>query len=251
MMQHTNIDRQADVEVSPAPFTYTSTLTMAGIGIPAGSFLALKVYVGENAVMPYRFHSVQPDGKVMLCDARGVLVGYWQTYKETAPDTEYVSSVLVDMRGVLMGHIACTLQALNLIRRVVTSSLDTVFLDPNAFVLLPQCHTAILDGFGRSIGIQSQSDSMSYHTGDIDIVGQTSSDSCVWLTGGTVLSVSLTNTKATLDKRAGDNGLCELVVNGDTVNCVDKSILIKAETLSNLRVVMENNRIVLRGVLNA
>lgn len=258
MLQHSNIDRQNSVEVSPAPFTYTSTLDMAGAQIPAGSFLSLKIYVTENYLMPFRFHSIRPDGKVMICDARGSIVGYWQTFSETEPDVDYVSSVLLDMQGVLMGHVACTSQTISLIRRVVLSSLDTVFLDPKAFVFLPQCHIAVLSGYGRSFGIQSQDNAMEYHTGDMEIalLGGTASQAQVEITGGTktVLSVSLSNKLETVQKRAdehGQNGICNLIVNGQTVGCAGKSIIVKSAATSNLRVVMENNKVVLRGVNNA
>lgn len=255
MLQHSNIDRQNSVEVSPAPFTYTSTLDMAGAQIPAGGFLALRVYVTENYLMPFRFHSIRPDGKVMICDARGSIVGYWQTFSETEPDVDYVSSVLLDMQGVLMGHVACTLQTISLIRRVVLSSLETVFLDPKAFVFLPQCHISMLSGYGRSFGVQSQSDDITYHTGDMEIalLGGAASQTQVAVNGGT-LTVGLSNKLVTIQKRAdesGQNGICNLVVNGQTVSCAGKSIIIKAAAASNLRVVMENNKVVLRGVNNA
>lgn len=248
MLLHTNIDRQNSVEVSPAPFTYTSTLNMAGMQIPAGSFLALKVYVSENMLMPFRFHSVRPDGKVMICDQRGALAGYWQTFMESDGEAAYISSILVDMQGVIMGHIACTRQTIDLIRRVVGSSLDTIFLDPNAFVFLPQCHVAMLEGYGKSIGIQSQTDDMQYHTGDLALA----------VVGGLArysmndsVSLSISNSKERLEQRASRNGIRNLIVNGHTVCCEDKSIVLKAVVESNLRVLMENNRIVLRGVLNA
>ena len=249
MIQHSNIDRADSVAVSPAPFTYTSTLKLGNVTIPAGSFLTLKVFASESFVMPYRFHSVRQDGKVMICDSRGSLVGYWPTFSETEPDVEFISSVLVDMQGVLMGHIACTLQTVDLIRGVVNSSLDTVYLDPSAFVFLPQCHTAMLSGYGRSFGIQSQSSEMSYHTGDLKIAAD---DSCVIL-GSTAnpVNIDLSNSKTRLEKLVEADGLCTLVVGGTPYSCIGKSIIIKAGVQSNLRVAMENNQIMLRGVLNA
>lgn len=251
MLQHNNIDRQDSVDISPAPFTYTSTLNMAGMQIPAGSFLSFKVYVPGDMLMPYRFHSVRPDGKVMICDSRGTLAGYWQTYSDTEPDVEYISSVLVNMQGVLMGHVVCTMQALDLVRRVVVSSLDTVFLPTDAFVFLPQCHIAMLSGYCRSFGVQTQDGNMEYHTGDLtvasksDLIRQSLSD-------GT-LTVSITNSKDRLEARADHNGIRYITIDGSTnaVSCVGKSIILKAVVESNLRVVMENNQIVLRGVLNA
>ena len=261
MLQHTNIDRQDSVDVSPAPFTYTSTLDLAGVQVPAGSFLALKVYVTETALMPFRFHSIQPDGKVMICDARGTLVGYWQTFSETEPDVDYVSSVLLDMQGVLMGHVACTTQTVALVRRVVLSSLSTTFLDPQAFVFLPQCHIAMLNGYGRSFGVQSQTSDIQYHTGDLRIALLDDSQLHISIEPLSenkpeelALTVNLSNKPETVQKWAdqyGQNGICKLVVNNIPVNCIGKSIIIRAAATSNLRVVMENSKVVLRGVKNA
>lgn len=251
MLNHNNIDRQASADVSPAPFTYNSTMRIGDVVFPAGSFLTLKVNVGPNNLMPYRFHSVQPDGKVIICDRRGVLVGYWQLFSRTEANTNYVSSVLLDMQGALMGHIACTVQAVNLMSSIAANTLETIFLDADAFEFLPQCHIAMLDGFAKTIGIQSQNNNMEYHTGNLVIDMNNSEDSCVYMGINGDIPVNLTNTKTTLEGRSTRNGICSLLVNGATYSCAGHNIILKAAMASNLRVVMEDNKIVLRGVLNA
>ena len=252
MLYHNNIDRQDSVEVSPAPFVYGSTLQMGDVTLPAGGFLSLRVHVGQSNLMPYRFHSVQPDGKVIIADRRGTLVGYWQTFDNTDAEISYVSSVLVDMQGALMGHVACTVAVLDLIRRVVVSNTETVFLAPNAFEFLPQCHIAMLEGYAKTFGIQSQNDAIEYHTGNL-VLSMTNTDTdCVWMEGDSDIPVNLTNTRETLENEAESNGICSVQLNGGTVYPIDgKSIVVKAALMSNLRVVLENNKLVLRGVLNA
>lgn len=270
MLTHNNIDRQNSVEVSPAPFVYGSTLQMGDVTLPAGGFLSLKVHVNQSFLMPYRFHSVRPDGKVMIADRRGTLVGYWQTFDNTEPEIEYVSSLLVDMQGVMIGHVACTVAVMDLIRRVVVSNTETVFLAPNAFEFLPQCHIAMLEGYAKSFGIQSQNNEMEYHTGNLILDMTGSPSSCVWMGGYTItvngkevyipddrdIPVNLTNTKDQLERRAEDNGICNIQVTAGTVSdqavpVAGKSIVVKAAMMSNLRVLMEDGKLVLRGVLNA
>jgi len=251
MLNHNNIDRQDSADISPAPFTYNSTMRIGDVVFPAGSFLTLKVNVGPNNLMPFRFHSVQRDGKVVICDRRGSLVGYWQTFRLTDANVAYVSSVLLDMDGALMGHIACTVQAVNLMSSIAANTLETIFLDADAFEFLPQCHIAMLDGFAKTIGIQSQNNDMEYHTGDLHLDMSNSEDHCVWMGDNGDIPVNLTNTKATLEDRSTRNGICYLVVNDATYSCAGHNIILKAAMESNLRVVLEDNKIVLRGVLNA
>ena len=266
MVYHNNIDRHDSVVVSPAPFVYGSTLQIGDVTLPAGGFLALKVYVNQNNLMPYRFHSIQPDGKVIICDRTGSLVGYWQTYDSTEADSSYVSSVLLDMQGALMGHIACTVAVMDLIRRVVVSNTETVFLAPNAFEFLPQCHIAMLEGYAKSFGIQSQNNEIEYHTGNLILNMTNAADSCVWMGGYMIgegetaitvtddrdIPVNLTNTQETLEDLADSNGICYVQANTEQVLPIaGKSLVVKAALMSNLRVLMVDNKLVLRGVLNA
>lgn len=252
MLQHSNIDRADSIQVSKAPFTYESTMEMAGNLIPAGSIISLKVYVEGNARVPFRLHSIQPDGRVLICDSDGTIRAYWQTYETTEPDTDIVSSLLFNPNGIVAGHIACTQTVLSIIRQVVETNTSAYFLPSNAFVLIPQCHVSMLEGRGRVFGINSQGNEIATLNGNVTLViGSTAS--CVLSTDETAtdISVSLTNTAETIRAEAPMNGLCMVVVKGETYCCADSSLIFKAKTLSDLRVVKEAGGIRFKGVLDA
>lgn len=250
MLAHSNIDRLDSVQVSKAPFTYESTLNMAGNIVPSGSILSLKVYTEYNDSVPFRFHSIKPDGRLAICDKYGAIVAYWQTYATTEPGTEFVSSLLYNPNGVIAGHISCDTTLVNIIRNVVDSLSEDYFFPADAFVLIPQCHVAMLTGKGRSIRVISQGQRIADMTGSFAL--QVSG--CVLKNGN--ISLSITNTANTIKENAPHNGLCKIQVPGQQVcDCGDCSVIIKAgsedDYISNLRVVRENGSIVFKGVLDA
>ena len=268
MLTHSNIDRRDSVVVSKAPFTYESTLTINGSVLPAGSFIAVSMYVQETDRVPFRLHSIHTDGKVWFCDATGKLTCYWQTYEETAEidsaDRPYVSSLLYNSNGVVSGLISCTHTVISLIRQVIEGNIENVYLPADAFVLIPQCHVATIAGAGRSFGISSQDDETVYTTSNINIVGATTSyqDEDVAdddqkgfiIVNGTdqvSLTVNICNQPEKIVKLAPVNRICYVVVSGNTHNVIEKSIIIKSDTLSNLRVVKANGTLRFIGVLNA
>ena len=252
MLQHSNIDRSDSVQVSKAPFTYESTLNMAGNLIPSGGFLSIKVYVEGISRVPFRFHSIQPDGKVLICDSAGVVRACWQTYATTEAKTDYISSLLFNNNGIIAGHIACTQDVMSIIRHIVDTNTSAYFLPANAFIFIPQCHISMLEGKGRVFEISSQNTDVETRTGDVHLViGSTASCVIPTVPAPEGISVSLSNTKDTIQSEAPKNGLCMIAVNGTTYCCADSSIIFKAKTLSNLRVLKEQGCITFKGVLDA
>jgi hypothetical protein len=247
MLNHTNIDRSNSMEISPAPFTYTSTRLLGTVQLPADAFISVRVYAEDNYRIPYRIHSVEPGGRINFCDSTGQIRLYWQTYADTealtAASGPYVSSLLFNMNRVIAGHICCTRQALDLIRGVINSLSQTLLLPADAFVLIPQCHIPMMGGFCRAIAVNGV-----YSTSDIHIQGSTES---VITNYNDALSVSLINTQAQLNDNATGNTLCYIVVNGSTVDCKGKSIIMKSSMLSNLRVGQEDGKVTLKGVTDA
>ena len=261
MLTHTNIDRADSKQVSKAPFTFTSTLNLAGRELPTGSFISLRLYVEEGTNVPYRIHSIQQDGRVIFCDSTGTPVAYWQTYPETEQvinDIPYISSLLFNMNGVIAGHVACTHTVISVIRSVIESLTGAYMVPADAFVLIPQCHVAMMQGVCRSIGLVSK-DKTTYVTGDITIgVSGAQDQECILvdadaLASAGILQVNLTNTEDTIAEQAPVNGICAITINGstETFDCEDNSIIFKAGAESNLRVVKEQNRLNLKGVKNA
>ena len=261
MLIHSNIDRRDNVVVSKAPFTYESTLNLAGTIIPAGCFLSLKIYVEESYKVPFRVHSIAQDGKVWFCDHTGKKAVYWQTYINTEDittnDSPFISSLLFNQYGVVAGHVACTYTVLDIIRNVIASTEETVFLPANALVLIPQCHVSMLSGAGRALGFVSQNKEPVYVTTDTNLVADN-----LQIVFGSVdtgvtedqLQLNLMNTPTLLQQKAesGTNGICSIVIDGeDALDCKNKCLIIKAAPLSNLRVARDDGNIVLRGVLNA
>ena len=252
MLQHSNIDRSDSVQVSKAPFTYESTLDMAGNLMPSGSFLSIKVYVEGVSRVPFRFHSIQPDGRVFICDSSGVIKAYWQTYETTEPNTEYISSLLFNMNGIVAGHIACTQDAMAIIRHIVDTNTSAYFFPRNAFIFIPQCHVSMLEGKGRAFELSTQNETPIVKTSDVHLViGSTASCVIPTVPAPEGISVSLSNTTETIRSEAPKNGLCMIAVNGITYCCADSSIIFKSATLSNLRVLKEPGCITFKGVLDA
>lgn len=255
MLTHTNIDRRDSVVVSKAPFTYESTLELNGAILPAGSFVAIKVYVENGFRMPFRFHSIQPDGKLWLCDADGQLVCYWQTYEGTeeiaSADRPYISSLLLKSDGVIAGFISCTHTVVSLIRNIVETTLEPLPLPVVAFVLIPQCHVAMIEGCGRSFGIGSQDQPTVYTTSDLYLSGGT--NEMIILGGTESIQVNVTNDSAQILAIAVPNGICNIKVDSElkAVDVIGKSLIIKAQPESNLRVVKEDGTLRFIGVLNA
>lgn len=255
MLVHNNIDRSAEVQTSPAPFTYGSTCKLGGITLPSNAFISLKLYIEEFNRVPYRIHSVQPDGRLYFCDATGQPRIYWSTFKTSAPikeddeDYPYISSLLFNENHIVAGHVCCTRAAMDMIRSVISGITSPLFVDADAFVCIPQCHIAMLAGQGRSVGVVKDGET-TYLTSDV-VIQPSAENGVVTELNDRKVSVSLSTNSEALEKDARENHLCDVVVNGTTYSCRGKSLIIKPGVASNLRVVQDDNKIILRGVLNA
>ena len=252
MLSHNNIDRQDSQQVSNAPFTFTSTLTLRDSVIPTGSFLSLKVYVEEDYKVPFRIHSINPDGRVIFCDASGTPVITWQTYaatKERNNDRPYISSLLYNMNGIIAGHVSCTHTAIAVIRNVIESITTPYLVDANAFVLIPQCHVAMLKGQARSLGQIDDNDSR-YTTADLTLNFATTAD-CIYAEENDRIVFAMVNNEEKFYDMLTPNGLCAIKVNGSTYSVDGKNIIIKSDIESNLRVNKGSNRLLLKGVQSA
>ena len=219
MLIHSNVDRTASAAVSKAPFTFDSTLELAGARIPEDAILSIKVYVEENALAPFRIHSITTDGRVVFCDANGIPVLFWQTYEETdALESGLVSSLLYNYNGVIAGHIVCKDTVIYLIRSLVASTTTSIPVSANAFVLIPQCHVAMLSGCCRSICINSLGNE-EYHTGNITLtVAATQEDepSVLMQTDTQDCILSISDSFESVCKQYHSNGICGVEVSGTT-----------------------------------
>jgi len=258
MLNHSNIDRSNSVETSPAPFTYESSMRMGSVTLPSDAFISIKVYVEGTYRVPYRIHSIQPDGRINFCDATGQIRVYWQTYPTTEPLSAqtgtYISSLLFNQYSIICGHICCPRTTLDTIRGVIESLQETMLLPADAFVLIPQCHIPLLKGQARSISVNG-----TYLTGNVVLKaeGIVGTQGVVTAYTDDVLQVSLINTAEEIAKRMEFNTLCAVAIKNKNdaqitgCTCYGKDIIIKSAIESNLRVTREDGKIVLKGVADA
>lgn len=252
MLTHYNIERSNSQQESKAPFTFESTLVIDGQKMPQGSFLSIKVYVDSSFVLPVRFYSLRQSGELVLCDNNGAIVALWRTHAITDTDTKWVTSILVNEAGSVAGTIAATKQALDMLRGVINGRTSDYYFPSNAFVLIPQCYVAMLAGAAKAIIVTDLEGVSHIFTSDITIKPQTDNDPeamIFYVAGG---MYNLRNKYSTVLKRLKRNGICNIVIDGSTVDCSQSKLIIKAkmttEDASNLRVVHEQNSLVLRGV---
>lgn len=256
MLTHYNIERSNSQKESKAPFTFESTLDINGQNMPQGSFLSIKVYVDGSFALPVRFYSIRQTGELVFCDSNGSIVAMWKTHPLTDEDTKWVTSVLVNENGVLAGTIAATKQALDIIRGVIKSRTSDFFFPSNAFVLMPQCHVAMLAGSAKAIVVTDREGTRHTFTSDITVqpvAGIDDPEAMVFYVDEQ--SYSLRNKYSTVLGRLKHNGICNIVVNGSTVDCSQSKLIIKAkmttEDASNLRVIHNKDSLVLKGVKDA
>lgn len=256
MLTHYNIERSNSQKESKAPFTFESTLDINGQNMPQGSFLSIKVYVDGSFALPIRFYSLRQTGELVLCDNNGAIVAMWKTHPITDEDTKWITSALVNENGVLAGTIAATTQALDILRGVINSRTSDFFFPSNAFVLMPQCHVAMLAGSAKAIVVTDREGTKHAFTSDITIqptAGEDDPEAMVFYIGEK--SYNLRNSYSTVLKRLKHNGICNIVINGSTVDCSQSKLIIKAkmttEEASNLRVIHDQNSLILKGVKDA
>ena len=263
MLRHSNIERSNSQLESKAPFTFESTLLVNGMQIPHGGFLSIKVYVDSTVALPVRIYCIRQNGDVVFCDRSGSIVAIWKTKPLTQIGITYVTDFLVTEYGVIAGSIACTVQALEIFRGVIDSGTSDFYLPADAFVLIPQCHIAMMSGAVKSIQIEDKDGAVHTFTEDITITGYTPASvlqdeedtlrESVVVWNGT--GADIKNKYETVLARQQKNGICSIIVNGSTTACDGKRLIIKArmtpQDASNLRVVHSGNQLILRGVKDA
>ena len=258
MLNHFNIDRSNSVETSPAPFTYTSSMKIGSVTLPADAFISIRIYVEGEYKVPYRLHSIQPDGRINLCDATGQIRAHWQLYPVTEPLSDqtgpYVSSLLFNNYNMIAGHICCTRATIDVLWSIIESSQSALMLPADAFVLIPQCHIPMLKGQARSISING-----TYMTSDIVLKSEAAegTDGVITNINGGTVQISLTNTATEIEQESSYNTLCkisiknknDIEITGYTCDAMD--IIIKAAIESNLRITREDGKIVFKGAADA
>ena len=254
MLTHFNIELPNSQKESKAPFTFNSTLELDGQIIPQGSFISIKIYVTGAENLPVRLYCIRQNGDVVFCDNRGSLVALWKLRAITESDIKWVTGLLVNESGVIAGSIACTKQVVDLFHSVVNKHASDFYFPPNAFILLPQCHVAMLQGAAKAITVTDLKGIKHTFTGDIALkpLSGPDDDTVIFYSNS---SFGLKNTYETVLARQQSNGICFITVNGRTVDCRNRRLIIKAKMTaadaSNLRVIREKDCLVLKGVKDA
>lgn len=244
-------DRQKE---SKSPFAYESTLKLPdGVmfsGEFPGGFLSIKVYVNEKTALPVRMDCLTPDKKVWFRDRNGNSVAYWQLYADTE-QLPFVSSVLLNSNGVISGQIVCRPETVDVLCGVMTGLTQNLYLDPDAFILMPQCNVATLLGASRSFGFRNDGQ-LTIRTADTTLLPAytgTPGDGAVWKhVNDNKLRFDLKNTAAWDESNTTPDSISQVIVNGSTYWTGNTSLLLKAGIQSNLRLIQQRKNITLRGV---
>lgn len=254
MITH-NIDITDRQKQSKAPFSYESTLKLPDgtmfSGVFPGGFISVKIYVDEKVSIPVRMDCLTADKKVLFRDRNGNTVAYWQLYEDTE-QLPYVSSVLLNDNGIISGHVVCTPETVNVLCGVMRDLTQNLYLDADAFILIPQCHVATLRGSSRSFGFRHDGQ-LEIRTSDIELLPAPSlepGDGAVWrkTIDASNLSFNLKNTSAWDAANTTPDSVSQVIVNGSTYWTGNTSLLLKAGVQSNLRLVQQKKTITLRGV---
>lgn len=254
-MLQSNTDRTDAARGTNAPFQWGCKLAFGAERLPADAFMSIRIYCVGGVIPPARLHSIQKlpsgNGIITFADSFGAVIGYWNIYKTNADNTEIVTAYIRDANGLLRGHIACMPWVPNFFLNVASRHFQgEAVTDANDFILLPQCHIPVLKGACKKVlykNATSIADASHFATGSGTLLEMVEAP-----TGTYTCSINVAGSFA---GDAPANGFCELhVLVGDTTtkySLVDKHLIIRAGTTSNLRVSVENTITVLSGVRNA
>ena len=240
MIQY-NVDRNSSIEQTKAPFTYDSTLSYGDTVLSVNDFVSIKITVTSSHVPPVHIARLTQNKELIFSDSRGTDVGYVQLYDTTETDS-LVSSVILSPTHIVAGHIVCSKNTINQLLGLLSRTSETVYFGSSAFVLLPQCHVAMLTGTCRSIRL-----------GDV----YTTANAAVHFKGSVYGKAPSSSNRYTLTINTVNswdnlalprNNICVLTVGSTNYWVGGCHLLFKHGVLSNLRVIHADNSIMLKGV---
>lgn len=251
MLQHTNIDRTDAARDTKAPFMGHCALSLGSSTLTPGAFLSIKVYLTEGMTAPARLNKITTD-YIEFADGQGNRIGRVKLssiHKIFVTDITaypYLSSCIFNDNNVIMGHITTLLttpmELLNAAK--LAGGAFTPVVDD--FLLMPHCHVASFTGSTRAIK-----------------VNDTISTSPVLLrTPNKYMCMSRIRPSAEYSgnyirfdiakpiiQEGKPNGITKVVINEDpAIDAAGKHLIFRATELSNLRVTLEDNAIMLKGV---
>lgn len=252
MLQHTNIDRTDAARDTKAPFMGHCALSLGSSTLTPDAFLSIKVYLTEGMTAPARLNKITTD-YIEFTDGQGTLIGRVtlnsipKTFVSDTTAYPYLSSCIFNDNNVIMGHITTVrttpmelLNAAKLAGGTFTPGVDD-------FLLMPHCHVASFTGSARAIKIND--------TISTSPVVLSAPDKYMRMvpkaappTGSYGNYIRFDIAKPIVQE-GKPHGITKVAINGDTpLDVYGKHLIFRATELSNLRVTLEDNAIVLKGV---
>ena len=270
-MDSINIDKTDAALNTKAPFNYDCSLAIGRFSLPANAFLSIKVYLDENYVTPVRISRITVVDSVVyitFSDAVSHNIGTWSADSRVS-DTDYVSGFIYDSTSVLRGHVVCQAETPGTLRAMVNYCGGIFDTRAGDFVLLPQCGVYVYKGKLKSFNVNG-----TWSTADATIKAGDNVELKVISNGDNTsrphdIQYNIIGTASGLPSMS-DIGESKILVGEmgiDTINIRQhipgggqkyttfnevsgKNLILKAGISSNLRVVVDDDGINIKGVLD-
>ena len=270
-MDNINIDRTDAAVNTKAPFQYGCRLAIGSFSLPANAFLSIKVYLDAGYLAPARISRISVVDSVvhlLFVDAESRSIGTWSADSRVS-DLSYISGFIYDSMSVLRGHVVCSADTPGILRAMVNycgGSFDTL---PGDFILLPQCNTYLYKGKLKSFNVNgtwSTADT-TIHAGEnveLKIIdnndGYTHPKDIRYSIIGPSDGLPNMSNLGAHKMLVGEMGIDTIIVrqqNGSSMNTLaifndvaGKNLILKSGISSNLRVVVNDDGINIKGVLD-
>lgn len=223
-------------------------LSLGSSTLTPGAFLSIKVHLTEVMTAPARLNKITTE-YIEFTDGQGTLIGRVKlnsipkTFVSDTTAYPYLSSCIFNDNNVIMGHITTLrttpmelLNAAKLAGGTFTPAVDD-------FLLMPHCHVASFTGSIRAIKVNDtiSTSSVVLSAPAAYMRMQTHKDPV-----GNYIRLDIAKP---IVQEGKPNGITKVVVGkGDALDVAGKHLIFRATELSNLRVTLEDNAIMLKGV---
>lgn len=246
MLLHSNIDKQDASQNTKAPFEFESTMTVANVVLPLDSFSSAQIRCIEGIQPPAHISRVSGTTDtviVTIADTNDIVIGH------CSYSAESLYALVKTSDGIPRGLLGISSDAFNILKNILKQTSFSINVDRNAFVFLPQCHVATMDGMCRIVRIND----IPVSTVDIGKDPESSLVHLEEIHRGTespwAYRYSLYD-NGPLKIVSLPKGIQTVVVNNKEFSAIGKHLLIKAGKTSNLRV-LTDSAITLKGVTDA
>lgn len=248
MLIHSNIDKHEASKNTKAPFMGHCDLDLGGYSMTPNSFLSVKIYMSEGLVPPARIDTITTD-RINFTDSSGTFIGSvflpdesGNIYKHNS-GYPYLSTYIFNDNKVVVGHVT-TLQSTPLeLQNAAKVAGGTFKTGVNDFLLLPQCHAASFNGCMRAIAVNK---------GVTTFPTEITCSQYNIAVKATLLSQLQIDICKKITQKGQSHGIRKISVgSGDackSYNVDGKHLVFRATTLSNLRVLVDDKDILLKGV---